>query len=223
MKACQALSLIPLVLLWSGSAFAQDPVKVDSQHYKVVFENTSVRVLRIDYAPGSKSVMHQHPDAISIALTDSKVRFNMADGKPQESSMANESAMYTPAGTHLPENIGTGRVDVVLVEFKTTKPGTATLPPTRDNLTMKVLAEGPRAVAYRVTASPNFAEPAGSKHDYDQVVIALSPAEMALSINGKPAKTKWARGDAQFIGRGMPHESKNAGGTPTDFVIVAIK
>jgi hypothetical protein len=223
MKACQALSVIPLVLLWSGSAFAQDPVKVDAQHYKVVLENTSVRVLKIDYTPGSKSVMHQHPDAIAIPLADSKVRFHMADGKPQENSMAKETALYTPAGTHNPENIGTGPVDVVLVEFKGTKPGTATLPPTRDNLTMKVLAEGPYGVAYRVTASPNFQEPAGSKHDYDQVVIALSPAEMALSINGKPAKTKWARGDAQFIGRGMPHESKNAGGKPTDFVIVAIK
>ena len=223
MKACQALLVIAPFLLWSGSAFAQDPVKVDSQHYKVVLENTSVRILRVDYAPGSKSVPHQHPDLISIPLADSKVRFHMADGKSEENSMPSESAMYAPAGTHNPENIGTGRVDVVLIEFKSAKPGAATLPPTRDNLTMKVLAEGPRAVAYRVTASPNFAEPAGSKHDYDQVVIALSPAEMALSINGKPAKSKWARGDAQFIGRGMPHESKNAGGKPVDFVIVAIK
>jgi quercetin dioxygenase-like cupin family protein len=223
MKACQALSVISLVLLWSGSAFAQDPVKVDPQHYKLVFENTSVRILRVDYAPGSKSVTHQHPDAIPIALADSKVRFHTTDGKSQENSMPAESATYSPAGTHIPENIGTGRVDVLLVEFKSAKPGTATLPPARDNLTMKVLAEGPRAVAYRVTASPTFAEPAGTKHDYDQVVVALSPAEMALSINGRPAKTKWARGDAQFIGRGMPHESKNAGGEPVDFVIVAIK
>ena len=88
---------------------------------------------------------------------------------------------------------------------------------------MKVLAEGARGVAYRVTATPTFEEPAGSKHDYDQVVIALAPSQMALTINGKPAKTKWARGDAQFIGRGMPHESKNTSGKPVDFVIVAIK
>jgi quercetin dioxygenase-like cupin family protein len=223
MKACKVLSSILLVLLWSGAAFAQDPVKVDPQHYKVVFENASVRVLKIDYAPGSKSVMHQHPDSIAIPLADSKVRFHMADGKSEDSSMASESAMYTPAGTHNPENIGTGHVDVVLVEFKAAKPGTAALPPTRDNLTMKVLAEGARAVAYRVTASPNFQEPAGSKHDYDQVVISLAPSQMSLSINGKPAKTSWARGDAQFIGRGTPHESKNTGGKPTDFVIVAVK
>ena len=223
MKACKALSLILLVLLWSGTALAQDPVKVDAQHYKVVFENTSIRVLKISYPPGGKSVMHQHPESIVVPLSPSKVRFNLADGKSEVNDMANESAMYSAAGTHNPENIGTGPVEALLIEFKSAKPGTATLPPTRDNLTMKVLAEGAHGVAYRVTATPTFEEPAGSKHDYDQVVIALGPAEMALTINGKPAKTKWARGDTQFIGRGMPHESKNMSGKPVDFVIVAIK
>ena len=223
MKACKALSLILLVLLWSGTALAQDPVKVDAQHYKVVFENTSIRLLKISYPPGGKSVMHQHPESIVIPLSASKVRFNMEGGKSEEADMASESAMYSAAGTHNPENIGTGPVDALLIEFKSEKPGTATLPSTRDNLTMKVLAEGARGVAYRVTATPTFEEPAGSKHDYDQVVIALAPSQMALTINGKPAKTKWARGDAQFIGRGMPHESKNTGGKPVDFVIVAIK
>jgi hypothetical protein len=223
MKACKALSLILLVLLWSGTALAQDPVKVDAQHYKVVFENTSIRVLKISYPPGGKSVMHQHPESIVVPLSASKVRFNLADGKSEVNDMANESAMYSAAGTHNPENIGTGSVDALLIEFKSAKPGTATLPPTRDNLTMKVLAEGAHGVAYRVTATPTFEEPAGSKHDYDQVVIALAPSQMALTINGKPAKTNWARGDVQFIGRGMPHESKNMSGKPVDFVIVAIK
>jgi oxalate decarboxylase/phosphoglucose isomerase-like protein (cupin superfamily) len=46
---------------------------------------------------------------------------------------------------------------------------------------------------------------------------------MSVAIDGKPAKTKWARGDVQFIDRGVAHESKNTGGKPVDFVIVAIK
>jgi hypothetical protein len=90
-------------------------------------------------------------------------------------------------------------------------------------MTVKTLAEGPRAVAYRTTADPTFQEPAGSKHDFDQIVIALGPTQMSLSIDGKPAKTSWARGDVQFIGRGVPHESKNTSGKPVEFVIVAVK
>jgi quercetin dioxygenase-like cupin family protein len=223
MKACKTLPMVSLVMLWSGAALAQDAVKADPAHYKVVFENASVRLLKIDYAPGAKSTMHQHPDSIVIPLAAAKVRFTMPDGKSEDSDMASESAMYSPAGTHTPANIGTGRVDALLVEFKAAAPGKAALPPSRENMAMKVLAEGPRAVAYRTTAAPTFQEPAGTKHDYDQVVIALGAAQMSLAIDGKPAKTTWARGDAQFIGRGVPHESKNTSGKPVDFVIVAIK
>ena len=223
MKACKTLPMVSLVMLWSGAALAQDAVKVDPAHYKVVFENPSVRLLKIDYAPGAKSTMHQHPDSIVIPLAAAKVRFTMPDGKSEDRDMASESAMYTPAGTHTPTNIGTGRVDALLVEFKTAAPGKAALPASRENMAMKVLAESPRAVAYRTTAAPTFQEPAGTKHDYDQIVIPLGSPQMSLSIDGKPAKTTWARGDAQFIGRGMPHESKNMSGKPVDFVIVAIK
>ena len=49
-----------------------DPVKVDAKHYKVEFENESVRVLRISYAPGEKSVMHYHPNAVAVYLTTAK-------------------------------------------------------------------------------------------------------------------------------------------------------
>jgi beta-alanine degradation protein BauB len=223
MKALKAVLTTSFVAFGSAAALAQDPVKVDPAHYKVVMENASVRILSIDYAAGGKSPMHQHPDSIVIPLVASKVRFTMPDGKTQDSDLANESAMYTPAGTHSPANVGTGRINALLVEFKGAKPGTAALPASRAGMAMNVLAEGPRGAAYRTTAEPTFQEPAGSKHDFDQVVIALGAAQMSLAIDGKPAKTTWARGDAQFIGRGVPHEAKNTGGKPVDFVIVAIK
>ena len=223
MKTFEALSAASLVVLCSATTFAQDPVKVDSAHYKLILENATVRVLKIDYPAGEKSPMHQHPDAIVIPLADVKVRFTMPDGKAQDSAMANESAMYTPAATHSPANTGSTRIDGILIEFKSAAPGKAALPTSRPNMVTKVLAEGPRATAYRTTADPSFQEPAGSKHDYDQIVIALGSAQMSLSVDGKPAKTTWARGDVQFIGRGVPHESKNASGKPVDYIIVAIK
>ncbi len=223
MKSLKVVCVCSFAVLWSGAAFAQDPVKVDSGHYKVLLDNASVRVLKISYPAGAKSSMHQHPEAIVVPLADSKVQFTLPDGKTEDSNLANEAAMYMPAGTHNPTNVGTSAVDAILVEFKAKAPGTAAIPTSREGMSMKVLAEGPRAVAYRTTADPKFQEQAGSKHDYDQVVIALAPSQMSLSIDGKPAKTTWARGDVQFIGRGVPHESKNASGKPVDYVIVAIK
>jgi quercetin dioxygenase-like cupin family protein len=223
MKALKALSVFPVVLLWSGAALAQDPAKVDPTHYKVLVDNASVRVLKIDYAAGAKSVMHQHPDSMVVPLTGAKVRFAIADGKSEEVDLANETPMYTPAGTHNPTNLSPGKIEAILVEFKAAKPGTAAMPASRPNMTVKTLAESPRAVAVRSTADASFHEPAGSKHDFDQVVIALGPTQMSLSIDGKPAKTSWARGDVSFIGRGVAHESKNTGGKPVDMLIVLVK
>jgi len=223
MRIAQSLSVCALVLLCSAAVLAQDPVKVDPTHYKIVFENASVRVLKIDYAAGAKSVMHHHPDSIVIPLVTSKVRFATPDGKSEDQELSSESAMYAPAGNHLPTNMGSGKIDGLLVEFKAAAPGKATLPASRPGMALKVLADGPYGMAYRSTAEPTFQEPAGTKHDYDQVVIALGAAQMSLSIDGKPAKTTWARGDAVFVGRGVAHEAKNMCGKPVDFVIVAIK
>ena len=223
MKCCTRVLTLSMVLLSSAAAFAQDAPKADPAHYKVVLENATVRVLKIDYPAGEKSKMHQHPDAIVVPLSNAKMRFTLADGKSEERELATGIAMYTPAITHMPENLGKNRVEALLVEFKTPAAGTAALPTTRPNMAMKVLAEGPRATAFHMTADAAFQEPAGSKHDYDQVVITLSPNKMFLAVDGKPAKTDWARGDVQFIGRGTPHESKNASGKPTDFIIIGIK
>jgi quercetin dioxygenase-like cupin family protein len=223
MKAWPFAAATAFVLFLAPTVVAQDPVKVDSAHYKVLVDNASVRVLAISYPAGAKSTMHQHPDSIVVPLMASSVRFQTPDGKSTDEQLPLESAMYSPAGTHLPMNIGKTAIGAVLVEFKAASPGTAAIPTSRENMALKVLAEGPRAVAIRTTAEPTFQEPAGTKHEFDQVVIALSDAKMSLSLDGKPAKTDWKRGDVQFIGRGTPHESKNTTGKPVDFIIVAVK
>ena len=223
MKAVILLCAISISSLWPALAFAQDPAAVDSAHYKVVLDTATVRVLKVDYPAGGKSPMHQHPDNIVVSLSPAKVRFTMPDGKSEDADLANEAAMYAPGGIHSGTILGAGRVEALVIEFKAAAPGKAMLPASRPGIAMKTLAEGPRGAAYRATSDANFQEPAGSKHDFDQVVIALGPAQLALSIDGKPVKTTWARGDVQFIGRGVAHEAKTTGGKPVDFVIVAVK
>jgi quercetin dioxygenase-like cupin family protein len=95
-----------------------DPVKVDSKHYKVEFENDSVRVLRIKYGPGEKSVMHNHPNAVAVYLSDGSSRMTTPDGKSQDVPMKAGGALWTPAGAHLPQNIGDKPFELVLVELK---------------------------------------------------------------------------------------------------------
>lgn len=202
---------------------AQDPLKVAAGNYKLLVENAAVRIMQVNYPAGAKSVMHSHPDVIAVVLQGGRMRFTDAKGVNTDSDMANDSAVYMAATSHSNTNLGSTAMSVVLVEFRTPAPGKAVIPTSRPGLATKTLAEGPRAIAYTVTADATFAEPAGTTHDYDQIVIALGPAQMSLSLAGKPAKTTWARGDVQWIGRGTPHEAKNTGGKPVSFAIVAIR
>jgi mannose-6-phosphate isomerase-like protein (cupin superfamily) len=105
-------------MLAAAAARAQDPVKVDPKHYKVEFENDAVRVLRIHYAPGEKSVMHFHPDSVAVFLGNQTAKFTYPDGKTEVVNVKAGDVRMTPGGSHLPENVGNTPIDLILVELK---------------------------------------------------------------------------------------------------------
>jgi len=108
---------------------AQDATKVDSKHYTVISENAQVRILKVHYGPHEKSVMHSHPAGVAVFLSDSKVRFTFPDGKTQDVTTKGGDAQYTPAVTHLPENVGDNGLDVIVIELKGKAPAKATVKP----------------------------------------------------------------------------------------------
>jgi hypothetical protein len=97
---------------------AQDAVKVDPKHYKVVHETAHVRVLRAHYGPHEKSVMHSHPATVAVFLTDGTAKFSYPDGKSDNVIMQAGQTQYSDATTHLPENTGDKAFDVIVVELK---------------------------------------------------------------------------------------------------------
>lgn len=109
------------VLACAVPALAQDPVKVDSKHYKVESQNASVRVLRVHYGPHEKSVMHSHPNSVAIFQTDGRVKFTYPNGKTEEREFKAGQTMWTPAGRHNPENLGDSDFEVILVELRARK------------------------------------------------------------------------------------------------------
>ena len=110
------MCLVPAVM-------AQDPVKVDSKHYTVEFENSEVRVLRVKVGPNEKSVMHQHPNAVVIFVTDASGRFNFPKEPAQDFTSKAGQVLWTPGIVHMPENTSDQPFEVILVELKGS-PGT---------------------------------------------------------------------------------------------------
>lgn len=107
-----------IVILFTGYGFAQDAVKVDPKHYKVEFENDEVRVLRITYGPGEKSVMHSHPEGVAIFMTDGDGRFTFPDGKTQDIKFNKGQVIWMSKTTHQPENTGKTPYEVIQIEMK---------------------------------------------------------------------------------------------------------
>jgi quercetin dioxygenase-like cupin family protein len=103
----------------TDSALAQDAAKVDPDHYKVEFENDQVRIIRITYAPGEKSVMHEHPDGVVVFLTGGgETTMHLPDGTSIKTTSEKGQASWAPAGKHLPENTSDKPVEAILIELK---------------------------------------------------------------------------------------------------------
>ncbi len=82
------------------------------------FENDKVRVLRISYGIGEKSIMHGHPNAVGVFLADAGAKFTYPDGKTEEVDMKAGQAMWFPAIEHLPENRLDKPIHLIFVELK---------------------------------------------------------------------------------------------------------
>jgi hypothetical protein len=109
----------------TGSAVAaQDAVKVQPRSYKVVFENSELRVLEYASLPGMGVCgmgVHSHPRHLSILQSPARVRVT-AHGKTFIAKNKAGDVVYEPAVTHEAENISGHGVRALMIEFKTPPP-----------------------------------------------------------------------------------------------------
>lgn len=97
---------------------SEDAVAVDPKHYKVEFQNDRVRVLRIHYGPGEKSVMHSHPAGVAVFLTGGDTKMTLPGGKSNVMGSKPGQVQWNDKQKHLPENVAGKTFELVLVELR---------------------------------------------------------------------------------------------------------
>ncbi|MGH9843425.1 MAG: cupin domain-containing protein [Blastocatellia bacterium] len=221
-----SILFVTLSLIFSAkAAVAQDPVKVDSKHYKVEVENAWVRVLRINYGPKEKSVMHKHPASVVVYLNDNKAKFNLPGGKSQEQSGKAGEAAWAPAGTHLPENLSDQPLAAILVELKTrpaaAKSAVAEDPLKTDPQVYKAELENDRVRVLRVKVGPHEKT---TMHGHPaNVVIFLNDAGIKFTFpDGKTQEAQAKAGQVQW-GDAVKHAGENLGDNPAEVIVVELK
>ena len=100
-----------------GTATIPDAVTADPKHYSVSFENELVRLLRVRYGAGEKSVMHRHPASCAVFLTDQTFNFTLPDGTTAPASVPEDALGCSDANFHMPENIARD-AEFIMIEFK---------------------------------------------------------------------------------------------------------
>ena len=117
-------TLIALAALALGFTFPQatqdypDAVTADPDHYSVEFENDVVRIIRIKYGPGERSVLHYHPANCYVSLSEGTWRVTDAMGEVTETPMLVGDVGCGNAVVHLGENASGNTGEAVLIELK---------------------------------------------------------------------------------------------------------
>ena len=92
-------------------------------------------------------------------------------------------------------------------------------PPSGENIVRTQIVSSARGEVVTLKTPAGYHEPAGSKHDYDAIVVPMKDAGVALTLGGKTITMK--KGEAYLIPRGAEHSVKadNAG----ESVVVYVK
>jgi quercetin dioxygenase-like cupin family protein len=216
--------MVVAILCMPLLAAAQDPLTVDPGHYKVLLENDHVRVLKIKYGAHEKSVLHEHPDAVAVFLTDSDAKFTSPDGTSTPASRKAGEVQFAPSGKHLPENVGDKPFEVVLVELKGKQAPAAAV--SLDAVKVdpehhEVVLENERVRVLRIKFA---AHDKTKEHEHpESVAIFLTGGESKVTTaDGKTRKGGGEAGGATWLARER-HVVENPHAKPAEVILVELK
>lgn len=106
------------VIAQRGVESVPDAVTADPAHYSLSFENDIVRILRVRYGPGERSVMHRHSASCTIFLTDQTFNFEVPDGTGGPASVEAGALGCGDGNVHLPENLLADAAEFIMIELK---------------------------------------------------------------------------------------------------------
>jgi pimeloyl-ACP methyl ester carboxylesterase len=119
--------LLELLFCSLSAAWAQDPVKVAPQNYKVLLENDHVRVLEALLKPGDRTPQHSHPARVVYTLSDHSAIFRSPEGRVTHSTSKAGDTVWRDPVIHSEENDGKTDSHAILVEFKQAPAGAEAL------------------------------------------------------------------------------------------------
>jgi hypothetical protein len=226
-KFCLAVVLSFLAL----NAFAQDPLKVAPQAYKLAFENDWVKVVRVHYAPREKVVEHNHPKmaTIYVYLNDGGPVIFKHHGGPAVTRPATKAKAFriypSIVETHEVENTSDLPSDFLRVEMKTEPLGKNTffgryLPkprPPNENY-QKVEFENEQVRVTRVVVGPRKQSDTAVSAAEPSLWVALTASKLKIFRKGKASRTALELGQTRWVEAGTEERFENLAEAEAEFL-----
>lgn len=186
------------------AAFAQDPLKVAPNAYKLQFENESVKITRVHYGPREKIPLHNHTEygTAYVYLNDcgpvifKHINEKYTDVTRPETKTGSFRLFRTVKEVHEVENSNDMPSDFLRVEFKTIEDKKKPLQGKfhrEDYLagqdSVKIQFENDQIRATRFSCAQTCTLPANSRED--AIVVLITPAKLKSGKTAELGSTIW--------------------------------
>lgn len=201
-----------------------DPVVVDGDHYRLEFENDSLRVLRENLAGGDVGAMHSHRDRVSVYLKDAEVELTPRGGEPSTGAIVAGSAAWGEGTTHVGRPLSD--IENLSIELQDLE-GEAIVPSEVDATVVDpehhvVELENDRVRVVRMTYPAGATTPV---HDHPPgfAVFLNDGSLINTPERGEPSTLEFSAGETQWGSGGPPHTTTNPGDEDTVVVRIEMK
>lgn len=98
---------------------AQDAVKMAGSVYQKLMENERIRLLKMDFQPEERTIIHFHPDHLLYALDGGKIAItDTSGGNATVIELDAGDYHWFKGGKHSIVNIGSTTITAIVIELK---------------------------------------------------------------------------------------------------------
>lgn len=227
------LMVILALPLGAAGSFAQDPLKVAPQAYRLQFENEWVKVIRVHYEPREKIAAHDHPTGgtVFVYLEDGgPVRFSHVGAEPyaieRPAILARGYRIARPVSEHHEvENLSDLPNDFLRVEMKTepvdvdATRGRFPPPPVGTSNSTTIERDSAWVRTARITVGGGQSYDAKDAAPTPSLVVAFGPVD----VKGSKGSTRLALGDTLWVEPGTSLTYRNAGSTAVEVLRIDLR
>ena len=204
-------------------------ITAEPSHH-LILENENVRVFRVEVAPHTATLMHEHRrDYVYVTIGDARHRTKSKASRPSTSNLPDGETRFVPGNfAHIVIDLSEQPFRNITIELVQDEKLRKTPSPWPEESGEKTFPGGRSKTFFvkdAVRVSEFALEPGATlpshHHDGPHLAVAITSADLRGDVEGVgPRPAKFSAGDIKWLPGGFTHTLTNVGKTPVRLVTV---